>query len=378
MSLGESMQFVSAIVYYNKKTNGAHSRQIFTGFCELAHSGAIHLTLIEDDWNPSFGTENLIKVTLNGELDLLFDSNDGFYWIHDDLEHNIAYFANEILPKFHYVFKRSCNREIIAKFGSAAAKFLPLGLNYDLTSRRNAIDRVHYGWRDRLEKHAKRSPLLCKAIGMAPNSFFYFESFEHPPLPNPIGSTPQILLLTRLWDPVAVDIGTADFGVRESVGRERDLINRTRIKCIEACRRAFSGHFVGGLAATAYAERVAPHLIAPKTITQKQSCIALIRRSPSCVATTGLHLSTGWRFGEYVAASRAIVSERVYDTLPGEFGAPSNYLEFSTVEQLLDAIHVLVADRALMKAMMWNNYSYYRSYGRPDAVVLNALLQALP
>jgi hypothetical protein len=74
------------------------------------------------------------------------------------------------------------------------------------------------------------------------------------------------------------------------------------------------------------------------------------------------------------------VSERVYDTLPGEFGAPSNYLEFSTVEQLLDAIHVLVADRALilMKAMMWNNYSYYRSYGRPDAVVLNALLQALP
>jgi hypothetical protein len=83
----------SVVVHHNRKTNGAHSRQIFTGFCELGRSGAIDLELVEEDWNPRYQTENLIKVTLNGETDLLFDTNDGFYWIHDDIERNIEYFA---------------------------------------------------------------------------------------------------------------------------------------------------------------------------------------------------------------------------------------------------------------------------------------------
>jgi hypothetical protein len=367
----------SAIVYYNRKTNTAHSRQIFAGFCELARSGAIALELAEEDWNPNYGTENLIKVTINGEMDLLFDTNDGFYWIHEDLDRNIEYFSDQILPKFRYVFKRSCNSEIVSKFGALSTKFQPLGLNYDLTSPHNVIDRVHYGWRDYLKKRVKRSGSLCKVLRRTPDELFHFENFEYPPLLNPEGSLPQILLLTRLWDPVGNDAYSVRSAARERDTRDLDAINRTRIECIEACQEAFAGHFIGGLAATPHAKKIAPHLVAPETMTNKPNFMALVKASPICIATTGVILSTGWRFGEYMAASRAIVSEKVRDVLPGPFRAPSNYLEFSTVSELLRAVRELVADRSALKTMMWNNYSYYRSYGRPDSLIFNALLKAL-
>lgn len=371
------MKTLPVTVYYNRKTNGAHSRQIFTGFCELARSGAIDLGLVEQDWNPEYATENLIKVTINGKMDLLFDTNDGFYWIHDSLERNIEYFSDRILPRFRYVFKRSCDPQIVARFGDTAAKFQPLGLNYDVTNPCNAIDRVYYGWRDRLKKRLKRSTILCEALGRVPDRLFCIEKFEHPPLPQPEEVPPQILLLTRLWDPVGETVGSVASAVRESGARDRNSINRVRIECLEACRAAFAGHFIGGLPATAYAQRIAPHLIADSGMTGKQRYIQLVKASQICIATTGLHLSTGWRLGEYVAASRAIVSERIHDDLPGDFAAGRNYLEFSTAEELVGAIRRLLCDRSLMNSIMWNNYCYYRAHVRPDSLVLNALLKAL-
>jgi hypothetical protein len=367
----------SVAVCHNRKTNGAHSRQIFAGFSELAKSGAIDLALVEEDWNPGYATQNLIKVTLDGESDLLFDVNDGFYWIHDDLERNIEYFAERILPKFRCVFKRSCNSQMVARFGGAAAKFRPLGLNYDLTSGYNLIDRTYYGWRDQLKKRIKRSEVLCRALGKTPDRLFHFENFEHPPMPDRGTSPPQILLLTRLWDPAGENTSPVASSVRNMGATDRDSINQVRIECIEKCRRAFSGQFMGGLADNPYAKKVAPHLVVPNRMTDKRNFMTLVKASPICIATTGLHLSTGWRLGEYVAASRAIVSERIHDGLPGSFRAPDNYLEFSTADELLRALRELVADRSLMKSMMWNNYCYYRTYVRPDSLVLNALLNAL-
>jgi len=368
----------SVTVYHNRKTNGAHSRQIFTGFCELARSGAIDLNMVEQDWNPGYETENLIKVTVNGGMDLLFDTNDGFYWIHDSLDRNIEYFAERILPKFQYVFKRSCNAQSVERFGDAAAKFQPLGLNYDVTSPCNAADRVYYGWRDQLKKRLQRSAILCKTLGRVPDRVFHIENFEHPPLPQQQESPPpQILLLTRLWDPVGEKVDSVASTVRETGARDRNSINRVRIECLEACRAAFAGHFIGGLSATPYAEQIAPHLIATAGMTDKQSYIQLVKASQICIATTGLHLSTGWRLGEYVAASRAIVSEKIHDELPGDFRAQRNYLEFSTAEELVGAVRRLLSDRSLMSSIMWNNYCYYQTHVRPDSLVLNTLLKAL-
>ena len=66
----------------------------------------------------------------------------------------------------------------------------------------------------------------------------------------------------------------------------------------------------------------------------KKDCyfLNIVKSSDICIATTGLHKSIGWKFGEYIAASRAIITEPLYYEIPGELKRGSNYLEFRNVE----------------------------------------------
>jgi hypothetical protein len=94
-----------------------------------------------------------------------------------------------------------------------------------------------------------------------------------------------------------------------------------------------------------------------------------------CIATNGLHDSIGRKFGEYVAASRAIVTEELRYQLPGIFSEGINHLEFSNSFDLIKNIQLLEKDRDFMYSMMKSNYNYYRSYLQPDLMVLNTLLK---
>jgi hypothetical protein len=44
----------SVTVYCDRKTSGADSRQIFTGFFELARADSIDPCMVEQDWNPGY------------------------------------------------------------------------------------------------------------------------------------------------------------------------------------------------------------------------------------------------------------------------------------------------------------------------------------
>lgn len=368
---------INVVLTHCQKTMGPHSRQIFVGFGELAAAGAIRLDLRNEDWNPAYGTQNLIKARLEDEIDILFDTNDGFYWLHEDLERNIDYFALEILPRFSYVFKRSCNPEMIRRFGEAGRKFHPLGLNYDVSSRNDPLDRFYSGCGDWLRKMVKRSPLLCRILGKTSNADLDYRLFEASPLIGVKRGDARVLFLTRLWDPEAEDLLGAAPEVRTLVAADRERINAFRISCLEACRAEFPGNFIGGLAPTPYAQQMAPHLVMPSALTAKKNFMRLVKDSTVCVATAGLHQSTGWRFAEYIAASRAIVSEPLFDVLPGHFTIGRNYLEFRSSAELVSAIRSLLSDPHLRLSMMWNNYIYYLSHVRPDNLVMNALHAAL-
>lgn len=95
------------------------------------------------------------------------------------------------------------------------------------------------------------------------------------------------------------------------------------------------------------------------------------------MATTGLHGSIGWKLAEYVAFSKAIVSEQLIYDVPGPFAAGRNYIEFTSPEECLNGALRLIEDMALRKQVMQSNADYYRDYLRPDALVRNALKTAL-
>jgi hypothetical protein len=48
----------------------------------------------------------------------------------------------------------------------------------------------------------------------------------------------------------------------------------------------------------------------------------------------GLYESNGWKLGEYVAGSKAIVSEHLHYDAPGNFSPEQNYLEFNSADEM--------------------------------------------
>ena len=86
-----------------------------------------------------------------------------------------------------------------------------------------------------------------------------------------------------------------------------------------------------------------------------------------------MHNSIGWKTAEYVAASKAIVSEPLHFELPGNFEENKNYLSFTNVDELIVKIDSLLADEPMMQAMMNNNHLYYNHFLKPDVLVLNTL-----
>jgi hypothetical protein len=112
-------------------------------------------------------------------------------------------------------------------------------------------------------------------------------------------------------------------------------------------------------------------------MTRKSAYLSLLHRASVGIATTGLQGSNGWKLGEYVAAAKAIVTEPLRYSLPGRFEPDRNYLLFRDEHECLKATQTLIRNRTMRHAMMHENLAYYRCHLRPDALVLNTLIQAL-
>ena len=67
----------------------------------------------------------------------------------------------------------------------------------------------------------------------------------------------------------------------------------------------------------------------------------MVKESDICITTTGLHRSIGWKFAEYIAASKAIVTEKLNYSPGTELKANTNFLEFDTSEELINQVVLL-------------------------------------
>ncbi|WP_063283150.1 hypothetical protein [Lactococcus cremoris] len=93
----------------------------------------------------------------------------------------------------------------------------------------------------------------------------------------------------------------------------------------------------------------------------------MVKESDICITTTGLHRSIGWKFAEYIAASKAIVTEKLNYSPGTELKANTNFLEFDTSEELINQVMKLVNNKKLLNAMKISNKSYYH-----DDVILKS------
>ncbi len=341
-------------------TSNDHSLQrIYTGFRMLEQQGEINLSYqIYKNRRPFPALESLswpmnLLVKINASKLLLFDMNDmdGIWW--KDLE------------QVDFYFKRSFSAQNIGP-DFAYKKVFPFGLNYMLYENRPswfALRRIV------LEKTA--SKMLKSAIATLGFLNLFSTRLYHLSAGNgyaepDVSLKPGVIFMTRLWDPQRY----------QGIDRENTIaMNEFRVDCIRKLRKAFGSCFLGGLDPNDYA--YVPRQFADCLVEDACSCsqgnyFRLLKQYPIAVTTRGLGNSTGFKFAEYLAFSRAIVSEKLYFQEPG-LEAGKHYLEFTSADECVEAVSTLLEDAQLRQKLMEQSHAYYQQYLPPDVTMRRIL-----
>ena len=343
-----------------------HTLQLYAGLYALRDAGCIRL---RQRHGRAAASRELAPAVLEARrldkaLDNLLVDVEGRGLVFFDVRDSGAWFP-DIAGRAALYAKRSFRG---GAYAGAPGKFVPLGLNYAVVLDRACAAELarSIAQLDGSAFSAKRiclslvrlAPRLGAALG-APT----VSRLSAAPAPD---VPPRAIFFARTWEPVDAD----DEGF--------DALNETRAACIRALREALGPRFLGGFSRTPLAcARYPDCVVAADFSTRRSDYLRRLEAYPVCVATTGLFGSIGWKFAEYVALSKAVVSEPLEFEVPGPMAAGENYLEFTTPAQCVDAVARLLADRDLRARMMARNREYYLEYGAPDALVARVLHAAL-
>lgn len=338
-----------------------HLQQIYVGFSLLHQKGFLELSqTIPDEFRQNKNDSRRwvdykffnAKVIVNGKVSIYYDTHD---WNKID---------EKILGETDFYFKRSYDENYVSTL-EEKQKVFPLGLNYMISNSTLDYFKVQrtkfYGGKQRLKTVIKEM--------QKPDTFGKKAEAEQinnlEALPD-FGVEPKIIFMARVWNPQNIEDKKQKAAVEK--------INETRANCIRILKKEFGGRFFGGLEIDEFSsEKYKDCLLPNQKFSKKRKYLENLKTFPICVATTGLNNSTGWKFAEYVALSKAIITEPLFFQVPGNFESGKNYLEFTTPEKLLDAATQLFENKSLRNEIMINNYRYYQAFLRPDSLVLNTL-----
>ena len=318
-----------------------HVFQLITGFHMLQSKYDI---IFEDCQSKNrFPNMAYIEAEYRGYR-LIYDVLDGYQYP------NVI---ESLINECNLYFKRSYSEEqndLLHVNDTSVIK--PLGFNYLVT---------YFG--NPLNYEPKWKSLIKPLFGKTSETYFRNKVFEGNAKTKNI--KPRILFLTRLWD----ECGTQNLHLRI----ERKEINSMRIEIIRRLRNQYGNQAICGLFDDEISRSLAPDLIVEDQFTDRKAYLKLVHASDICIGTMGLHGSIGWKTGEYVAAAKAIVHEKMLYSVPGCFNDGINYLQFTSANECMERIERLVQDSELRYQMQKNNEEYYRKYLRPDKLIQNTL-----
>lgn len=338
-----------------------HLQQIYTGFSLLHERNFLRLkqTIPEEFLQNKTASNRWTdykffnsKVIINGKITVCYDTHD-WNWIDE-----------KILRAVDFYFKRSYDAQFVARL-KEKDKVFPLGLNYQVSSSERDFFKL-----ERAAFYTGKNKIKAVIKGLRLDKFSG-EKGETEQLKNlesypNFTLEPKILFMARVWNPNLIE----NKKQREIV----ETLNETRAASIRILRKEFGENFFGGLAREDYAAKYFKDCLLPdNNLSNKRKYLGILKNFPICVATAGLNNSNGWKLGEYVAFSRAIITEPLYFQVTGDFTEGVNYLEFTTPDELIAAAAQLFTDKNRRFSMMMNNYRYYNSFVRPDSLVLNSL-----
>lgn len=337
-----------------------HLNQVYAGFERLHRQNVIDLKVKKVDMVD--GEEMIARVLVNANFRVIYDTHDGLNWIKkEDEELNFNHFS-KLTEEADCYFKRSYLPSL-KRYVGPNCSYHPLGLNYNVIPDRKIIRDSVIQSLNRL----KEPKTLYRNILNYNVEHLTASDYEYSPI---VHKENKVLFLCRLWE-------YEKYNNAPIFQAQIEEINESRIRSIRACKKTFGDRFVGGVYDDPTSQKYAPELIVSTDYTHKLNFLDLIKSCNICIGTTGLHNSIGWKMGEYVAASRAIISEPLQYELPGDFTAGKNFLEFENTDELVNRVDTLLSDKNKLKNMMVSNHNYYEEYVKPDKMILNSLHKVL-
>jgi hypothetical protein len=345
-------------------SNHAHLQQIYTGFSLLAHRGLVRLRqkILPSIYFPATKAAHLqdanhahLRAKING-VHVAFD-------VHDS-----DYIDESLLATVDFYFKREWRKNAV-DLCSAPDKLFPLGAN--LWVHPDHLD-IHALRRAGMHGTAHRVKTVLRSLGLDKflGSHLYTPRIKDlETLPNPYAQ-PRVLFLAEAWDPAQA--------LEPTQAHERESMNGLRAQCMRDLKESLGTEVTCGFRATPFAIKAFPDLaISDASLAYKPNYLALVREHPICIASHGLHQSTGWKFAEYLGLSRAIVSQALPAQLPGSIAPETNYLEFNSAPECVRQVHRLIEQPLLRAQMMVANHVYYLSQLKPCALVGQAIKKVL-
>lgn len=342
-----------------------HISQLCTGFSMLEAQNKIKLTynLSPYTQNGESPLSDKHPYALQGMFVMINDKTGLFYDTGDGQE-----IFDGPLRATDFYFKRSYHKEAVPD--SHKNHVFPLGLNYELyTGGINKLDIARFFLNKQIGKSKKQ---MIKSMLRNLHVMYQPTVSGMYALPDPVRE-PKVLFMTRTWDPNAYPADATE-EVKAYCKRVCTEVNEARANIIDTLRTRLGERFYGGFAFDGHSvNQYSKYLLSDARMAKKKAYINTLREYPICIASTGLFNSIGWKMAEYVAFSKAIVSEPLYFEVPGNFRKDKNYLEFTTAEQCVEQTLLLLNDQQKRAEIMRNNNRYYDEYLSPDKLIWRTL-----
>lgn len=249
--------------------------------------------------------------------------------------------------------------DVVFKRSPASDGVRPLGL---VAGMRTGAERTAA-----YRAHSVSSALRSRDLGAARAAVAGLRRTAWPPLMSqymsPAGGETKVLLQVRAWDP---DAG--------SNPADRDMVNARRSELITAMRDAFGSRFVGGFVPNDYARQHFGDQLSTAPSSQSEY-LELVHSCRICISTVGLHGSNPWKLVEYLAGSRAIVSEPLVFPVPEPLDTAVR--TFSTAQECVAIVDGLLTRPNDLGELEREAAAYWSDNVRPDVLVRKRLEEAL-
>lgn len=330
-----------------------HSSQVYTGLRRLKTSGFINLKY------SSFKTEIQRVASSKG---VFFEKDDRLCFI--DLLDGVE-IDKQVLSEVSYYFKRT-----MAKGCQEHEKIYPYGLNYEVYENTPYLFEVKRLLSLNLSLKCGIKANLSSSLDALGVTFLpRVKHFESRFLDKPALGAQKVIFMARTWDP---EEPGANLSVREK--EDREIINEERAKIIRTLRKELGTIFLGGFSETAHSfSKYKDCVIDDPSLSKKSSYLNLVRQTPICIATIGLHGSVGWKLAEYIALGRAVISEQTSVIIPNGFGDGKNYLSYKDSDSCLIKVNYLLNNPTVVEQMMASNAAYYYEHLKPEKLMFNLL-----